>query len=60
MYTSMSMKKKDILLWCDLRSESTTNDKKRRSQVEHVEPPPSKRKLIEGKVDDTVEELRET
>ena len=25
MYTSM--KKKDILLWCDARSESTTNDK---------------------------------
>ena len=58
MYTSM--KKKDIILWCDLRSESTTNDKKRRSQVEHVEPPPSKRKLIEDKVDDMVEELRET
>lgn len=57
MYTTM--KKKDILLWCDARSESTTNEKKRKSQVEHVEPPPSKRKLIEDKVDDTVEELKE-
>ena len=27
--------------------------------MKHVEPPPSKRKLIEDKVDDTVEELKE-
>ena len=31
MYTTM--KKKDILLWCDARSESTTNEKKRKSHV---------------------------
>ena len=58
MYTSL--KKKDIVLWCDARSESTTNDKKRRLQVENTnDPPPSKRKLIEDKVDEMVEKLKE-
>ena len=58
MYTSL--KKKDVLLWCDARSESIANGKKRRLQTENTnEPPPSKRKQIEDRVDEIVEELKE-
>lgn len=54
-----SLKKREVLLWCDAASsDSGANEKKRKSQVDSPRPP-SKRSQIEEEVDGTVEELKE-
>ena len=61
MYESIGTKKHEVLLWCDARSKElsrTSRGSKKFAEATETRSP-SKRKIIEGDISETVSELKE-